>query len=78
MILKTENGPLDVHLRPTSFMAEQKLKISEGEKVEVTGSKIRHQNADALIARNVKTGEKVVQLRDEQGYPKWSRNRWSW
>jgi hypothetical protein len=74
----TEDGLIDVHLGPTPFLAEQGLTVTAGQKIEVTGSKIKYQNTDALIARTVKVGEKTFELRDEQGYPKWSRSRWSW
>ena len=76
--LKTNDGIIDVHLGPTQFLADQGLTVTAGQKIEVTGSKIKYQNTDALIARTVKLGEKTFELRDEQGYPKWSRNRSNW
>jgi hypothetical protein len=73
--LKTDDGIIDVHLGPTQFLTDQGLTVTAGQKIEVTGSKIKYENTDALIARTVKVGEKTFELRDEQGYPKWSRNR---
>jgi len=75
--LKTDDGIIDVHLGPTRFLKDQGLTVTAGQKIEVTGSKIKYQNTDALIARTVKVGEKTFELRDEQGYPKWSRNQWN-
>ncbi len=73
--LKTQDGVVDVHLGPASFISQQGFQFTEGDQIEVTGSKITYQNATAIIAREVKKGGKVLTLRDEQGYPKWSRGR---
>jgi hypothetical protein len=78
LTLKTQDSVLDVHLGPTSFLAHQGFTFSGGEQVEVTGSKIKYQNGDVLVARELKMKGKVLQLRDERGFPKWSRSRRNW
>jgi hypothetical protein len=75
LTLTTEAGVLDVHLGPASFISQQGFQFAEGDQIDVTGSKVNYQNAPVLIAREVKKGAKVLTLRDEQGYPKWSRGR---
>ncbi len=75
LTLQTKDGALDVHLGPTSFISQQGFQFAEGDQIEVTGSKVTYQNAPAIIAREVKKDGKVLTLRDEQGYPKWSRGR---
>jgi DNA/RNA endonuclease YhcR with UshA esterase domain len=74
-ILQAQDGPIEVHLGPSAFLAQENFKLTAGEQVQVTGSKIKYQNADLVIAREVKVGDKVLQLRDDRGYPKWSRGR---
>ena len=71
--LKATNGTWDVHLGPSAFLERQGLKLGNGEQVEVTGSKIHSNGSDALLAREVKIGGKTYELRDQNGYPKWSR-----
>lgn len=75
LVLKTQDGSVDVHLGPESFISQQGFQFAEGDQIEVTGSKVIYENAPVLIAREVKKDGKVLTLRDEQGYPKWSRAR---
>jgi len=70
--LKTESGTFDVHLGPSGFLKKQNFKFAKGDQIEVTGSKVKYQGHDAIIAREVKIGAKVLTLRDAQGIPEWS------
>jgi hypothetical protein len=47
----------------------------EGDQIEVIGSKVKYQGADALVAREVRKGGKALTLRNVQGIPQWSRGR---
>lgn len=71
--LKTDSGVFEVHLGPSSYLTSKGF--TKGDKVEVTGSKQSFQGHDALIAREVKMGSKVLTLRNAQGIPEWSGGR---
>jgi hypothetical protein len=71
--LKTEAEVLDVHIGPSSFLKKQGFTFAKGDQVEVMGSKIKYGDADALIAREIKKGGRVLTLRNAQGIPVWSR-----
>lgn len=73
--LKTDSGMFDVHLGPSGFLASKGFKFAKGDQVEVTGSKVTFQGHDAIVARAVKVGGKVLTLRDPQGIPRWSGGR---
>ncbi len=73
--LKTGSGTFDVHLGPSGFLAAKNFKFAKGDQVEVTGSKVTFEGHDAIIAREVKMGGKVLTLRDAQGIPEWSGGR---
>jgi DNA/RNA endonuclease YhcR with UshA esterase domain len=73
LTLKTEAGTFDVHVGPTSFLKQEGFSFQKGDEVEVTGSKVASQKGEAIIAREVKKGDKTLKLRDEKGYPLWSR-----
>jgi hypothetical protein len=75
LTLKTAKETLDVHIGPSWFLAEKKFSFAKGDQIEVTGSKIKYQGADALIAREVKKGKQVLVLRNAQGIPEWSGGR---
>ncbi|MGB8480936.1 MAG: hypothetical protein WCE63_19195 [Acidobacteriaceae bacterium] len=73
--LKTADEVLDVHIGPSWFLAQKKFEISKGAQVEVTGSKLRLDNVDTLIARMIKKGDSELTLRNRQGIPAWSRGQ---
>jgi len=73
--LKTADEVLDVHIGPSWFLAQKKFEISKGDQVEVTGSKLRLDNVDTLIARTIKKGDSELTLRNRQGIPAWSHGR---
>ncbi|MBN1932692.1 MAG: DNA-binding protein [Desulfobacterales bacterium] len=75
LMLKTDNETISVHLGPVWFIENQDIKIEPGDKIEVTGSRITFQGEPAIIAATVKKGDLILELRDENGFPSWSRCR---
>lgn len=75
LTLRTAKETFDVHLGPSSFLAEKGFKFAKGDQIEVTGSKVKYNGAEALIARQVKKEGKTLVLRDARGIPEWSRGR---
>jgi hypothetical protein len=73
--LEGEGRTLDVHLGPTWFLQREGLEVAKGDVLEVTGSVVDIGGGTALIAREVKKGQKVLTLRDERGVPAWSGAR---
>jgi len=72
LMLKTDTETLDVHVGPTSFLADKKFSVAKGDQVEVTGSKVKVGGADVLLAREITKDGSTVVLRDSQGRPQWS------
>jgi hypothetical protein len=75
LMVKSGSETLEVHLGPTAFLTEQKANFAKGDEIEVVGSKVKVNDSEALIAREVRKGEKTLTLRDAQGIPLWSRGR---
>jgi hypothetical protein len=73
--LKTEKETIPVHLGPSWFMEKQAVTIAQGDKVEVTGSRIMYQDKPTIIAGEVKKGGQVLKLRDAAGVPAWAGQR---
>lgn len=71
--LKTDKETLFVFLGPASHLEQQKMTLAVGDKVEIKGSRIQDPQQALLIAGEVKKGDQVVKLRDDQGKPLWSR-----
>jgi DNA/RNA endonuclease YhcR with UshA esterase domain len=60
---------------PSSFLQEKNFSFAKGDQIEVTGSKVKYGTSDAIIAREIKKGDKVLTLRNEKGVPEWSMGR---
>ena len=73
--MKTDQAVVDVHIGPARFLARHAMTLTKGDQIGVTGSKVHFGGKDALLAREIKKGEKTLTLRDSQGIPEWSRGR---
>ncbi|MDQ7838359.1 MAG: DNA-binding protein [Thermodesulfobacteriota bacterium] len=71
LMIKTDKETVSVHLGPGWYIGKQDVKIEPKDKVEVTGSRITFGGKPAIIAAEVKKGEEVLKLRDENGLPAW-------
>jgi hypothetical protein len=72
MLVKTDKDTVSVHLGPSWYIENQDVKIEPKDKVEVKGSRITFGGKPAMIAMEVKKGDEVLKLRDDNGYPVWS------
>ncbi len=73
--LRTDSGTLSVHLGPAWFIERQNIRIEEGDTIEVKGSKIIYEEVPTIIAAEVKEGNTVLTLRDQNGFPVWAGTR---
>ncbi len=70
--LKMADGKIiEVHLASTKFVKSYELVFNKGDEVEVIGSKVEFEGADAILAREVKRGTDDFVFRDPQGKPIW-------
>jgi hypothetical protein len=72
LIVKTDKETISVHLGPGWYIESQDIKIMPNDKVEVKGSRITFEGKPAIIAAEVRKGQEVLKLRDENGFPVWS------
>jgi len=72
LVVKTDKETVSVQLGPSWYIENQDIKISPGDKVEITGSRVSFEGKSAIIAAEVKKGDEILKLRDENGYPVWS------
>jgi hypothetical protein len=74
LLIKSQNETFEVHLGPAAFLAEKNATFKEGDAVGVIGWGVPRSEKLFVIAREVKKGDQVLTLRNEQGVPLWSRS----
>ena len=72
VVLKTDRGDILVHVAISRFLREHKFAIQPGQRLQVTGAKIRFQGKEGMIAREIVRGDEIFTMRDTAGKPLWS------
>jgi hypothetical protein len=75
LMLKTDKESVSVHLGPGWYLEKQDIKIELKDKVVIKGSRITFEGKPAIIAAEVKKGDGILKLRDENRIPVWSGRR---
>ena len=75
LLVKTGTDTADVYLCPKSFLDDMGVSFSKGDEIALTGSKVKHSEADLILAREVVKGSDALVLRDDKGNPVWSWRR---
>jgi hypothetical protein len=78
LTLRVDNQTYDVHVGPSDYVSKNGFTFSDGDQIQVTGSKIKVGGTDTIIAREIKRGDKAIVLRNSQGIPMWSGARRSY
>ncbi|HSM86435.1 MAG TPA: hypothetical protein VLT16_09805 [Candidatus Limnocylindrales bacterium] len=73
LVVKTDQGNMEVRLGPTKYLEDQKFELKKDEPIQVTGSKLGSASGAFVIARRISSGGKDLTLRDEKGFPAWPR-----
>lgn len=71
-MVKTDKETISVHLGPAWYIENQEMNIAPNDTIEVKGSRITFEGKPAIIAAEVKKDDKVLTLRDANGFPVWS------
>jgi hypothetical protein len=71
LTLKSGDTTIDVYLCPKSFLDDMGSNLAKGDEVNLTGSKVKQDGADLILAREVIKGSDTLVLRDDKGKPVW-------
>jgi hypothetical protein len=71
LVLKTDQGNIEVHLGPPNYVKEQNFFLQKGDILEVNGFKIVRDNQTAFFAAQVKKENQTLKLLDEKSMPVW-------
>lgn len=71
VIIKRGDDKLHIYVCPKPFQDEVGLSLSKGDRVEVTGSKVKQDAAEVILARQLVKGTDTLMFRDDKGNPVW-------
>jgi hypothetical protein len=72
ILIKTDGEIMPVHLGPMWYIERLDIRIKKGDQVEVKGARAKMAGKPTIIASEVKKGDTIIILRDENGVPVWS------
>lgn len=75
LLVETEDQTLPVHLGPSWYLDNQGFQVNPGDEIEVKGSQVNWSGNPVIMAAEVRQGNKMIALRDNNGIPAWSGNR---
>jgi len=68
---KSDEDKMHIYLCPKPFQEEMGVSLSKGDEIALTGSKVKLEGADVILAREVVKGTDSLLLRDDKGKPVW-------
>jgi hypothetical protein len=71
LVVKSGADSIQVFLGPKAFLDSMGASFKPSDAVEVTGSKVKQDGADLILAREVDKGDDVLTLRFKDGKPAW-------
>jgi DNA polymerase III alpha subunit len=71
LTVKDGTDTIDVVLAPKAFLDDMSADFAKGDKVDITGSKIKGETI-VMLAREVVKGNNTLVLRDKAGEPVWT------
>ena len=72
LLLKNGADTVDVYLCPASFLEDMGMTFKKGDEITLTGSKVKQDASDLVLAREVLRGTDALVLRDDKGAPVWN------
>jgi hypothetical protein len=71
LIIKNGDDKIHIYLCPKPFEEAMGVSFSKGDQIAVTGSKVKHDAADVILARELVRGQDTLLFRDAKGAPVW-------
>jgi hypothetical protein len=71
LIVKSGEDTIQVFLCPKSFLDQMGAAFKPADAVEITGSKVKQDSTDLILAREVVKGDDILTLRFKDGKPAW-------
>jgi len=71
LIIKSGDDKVHIYVCPKPFQEEIGASFSKGDEIAVTGSKLKREALDVILARELVKGTDTLLFRDDKGNPVW-------
>jgi len=71
LIIKSGDNKLHIYVSPKPFQEEIGITFAKGDHVSVTGSKVKQDTSEVILARELVKGTDTLMFRDNKGNPVW-------
>lgn len=71
LIIKSGADKLHIYVSPKPFQEEIGVSFAKGDRVSVTGSKVKQEASEVILARELVKGTDTLMFRDTKGNPVW-------
>ena len=71
LIIKSGDDKVHIYVCPKPFQEEMGISFSKGDEIAVTGSKVKQETSDVILARELVKGTDTLLFRDDKGKPVW-------
>ena len=71
LFLKTDTGRIVIHLGPAAYFLHHNFQIKAGDTLKVTGFQVVQGSMSLVQAREIRTRDRKLKLRDKNGQPLW-------
>jgi hypothetical protein len=72
LILKIGDDKVRISVCPKPFQEEMGISFSKGDEVAITGSKVKQEGSEVILAREMVRGTDTLMFRDNKGNPVWN------
>jgi hypothetical protein len=73
LMVKVKGEPISVYVAPVAFVKQFSVTFKKNDVLEITGSTIKFEGADLILAREITVVRTTMVLRDRNGRPFWLR-----
>jgi hypothetical protein len=72
LIIKSGDDKIHIYVCPKAFQEEMGISFSKGDEIAVTGSKVKREAGEVILARELVRGTDTLVFRDDKGAPVWN------
>ncbi len=71
LIIKSGDDKLHIYVCPKPFQDEIGVSFGKGDRITITGSKVKQEASEVILAREMVKGSDTLMFRDNKGNPVW-------